>query len=303
MRAAPAARVATACLLHQQAHVSRTRRRRWRPFAAVKLLILRGGGARRRGPRQAPQPLSTRERGVLAIEADGHWVLINMSPAVAHQLEADERLERHDGLPDAPVRALVLTDAQVDHVGGLLSLREGAPIDLYATPVVFEELTTSLPVLPVLQHYCGVHWHVVPVAGDRRVAPFQVEGLPSLAFTALAIEAPAPRHSPQHEQPAVGSTIALAVQDVNTGQRLFCAPGLASIGATEFDWMKTADCLLVDGQAVADTAADDAGPAAWVELLAGLPARHKVLLAREEAAPALAGRGIALAYDGMEIEL
>ena len=149
----------------------------------MKIVILRGGRERRRSPREAgamaPAAVSSRERGVLAIEADGHWVLINMSPAVAHQLEVDERLGRHDGLPDAPVRALVLTDAQVDHVGGLLSLRDGAPINLYATPVVFEELTTSLPVLPVLQHYCGVHWHVVPVAGDRHVAQFQVEGLPS----------------------------------------------------------------------------------------------------------------------------
>lgn len=251
----------------------------------------------------APAAVSTRERGVLAIEADGHWVLINMSPAVAHQLEVDERLGRHDGLPDAPVRALVLTDAQVDHVGGLLSLRDGAPINLYATPVVFEELTTSLPVLPVLQHYCGVHWHVVPVAGDRHVAQFQVEGLPSLAFTALAIEAPAPRHSQHHEHPVVGSTIALAVQDLTTGQRVFCAPGLSRIGATEFDWMKSADCLLVDGLDDDTPVPGAVPPSDWVDLLAGLPARHKVLLAREGQGDAFSQRGIALAYDGMEIQL
>ena len=66
------------------------------------------------------------------------------------------------------------TDAQIDHITGLLSLRDGPPIHLYATPAVFEELTHNLPVLPMLEHYCGVHWHMVPVAGDRRIAERQL---------------------------------------------------------------------------------------------------------------------------------
>lgn len=251
---------------------------------------------------------------------NGRWVLVNMSPAVAHQLDSDPRLDGHPGLAEPEVRAVVLTDAQVDHVGGLLSLRDGAPIDLYATPAVFEQLTTALPVLPVLQHYCGVHWHVVPVAGDRRVASFRVDGLPTLEFTALATQCPAPPHLAHGgEGPSVGDSIALAVRDLATGQRVFCAPGLAQIGATEFEWMREADCLLLDnplpelgldtGPAF-DGSAEAPGTHAetqrWLDLLRGMPARHKVLFGQ---APAGAGsrdwaaQGIALAYDGMEIEL
>jgi pyrroloquinoline quinone biosynthesis protein B len=232
----------------------------------------------------------------------GRWVLLNMSPAVAHQLDSDCGLDAHPGLADAEARAVVLTDAQVDHVGGLLSLREGPPIDLYATPAVFEQLTTALPVLPVLQHYCGVHWHVVPVAGDRRVASFRVEGLPTLEFTAVATEAALPPHLAQGEAPQVGDSIALAVRDLATGQRVFCAPGLGQIGVTEFEWMREADCLLLD-----PPAADDAHhSAAWLALLRELPARHKLLFG---AAPSDAHRatwadqGLQLAYDGLEIEL
>ncbi|MEY4414561.1 MAG: hypothetical protein RIQ53_1854, partial [Pseudomonadota bacterium] len=98
----------------------------------MRVVILRGGAPRRsrQGPRheqdgraggpgrQPPVP-STRERGALAIGNDqGQWVLVNVSPAVAHQLDSDPRLERLSGLPDARMRAVVLTDAQVDHVGG-----------------------------------------------------------------------------------------------------------------------------------------------------------------------------------------
>jgi len=268
----------------------------------VKILILRGG-ARRRSRRAGPDS-STHQRGVMALgNGSGQWVLINMSPAVAHQLDSDDRLDQHPGLADAEVRAMVLTDAQVDHVGGLLSLRGGAPIDLYATPAIFEQLTTALPVLPVLQHYCGVHWHVVPVAGDRRVASFRVDGLPTLEFTAVATQSPLPPHLAQGEGgPQVGDSIALAVRDLATGQRAFCAPGLAQIGAMEFEWMREADCLLLDHLQAAEPATDSP----WLAQLRKLPARHKVLFGEtpSEATHAdWASQGIALAYDGMEIEL
>jgi pyrroloquinoline quinone biosynthesis protein B len=274
----------------------------------MKIVILRGGQALRRRRDGAAPGTSTRERGVLALgNGTGRWVLVNMSPGVAHQLDSDLRLDSHPGLPEPEVRAVVLTDAQVDHVGGLLSLRDGAPIDLYATPAVFEQLTTAMPVLPVLQHYCGVHWHVVPVAGDRRVAAFRVEGMPTLEFTAVATQAPLPPHLAHHavgEQPQVGDSIALAVQDLATGQRVFCAPGLSQIGATEFEWMREADCLLLDN--LLPDSGTATGDQPWLDLLRGMPARHKVLFADEpdtEGDAALAEEGIALAYDGMEIEL
>jgi len=285
----------------------------------MKIVILRGGQALRRRREGGSAAATTRERGVMALgNGSGRWVLVNMSPGVAHQLDSDLRLDSHLGLPEPDVRAVVLTDAQVDHVGGLLSLRDGAPIDLYATPAVFEQLTTALPVLPVLQHYCGVHWRVVPVAGDRRVASFRVEGMPSLEFTAVATHSPLPphlAHLASGEQPQVGDSIALAVRDLATGQRVFCAPGLTQIGATEFEWMREADCLLLDQLLPGPEDADaGSGEPPWLGLLRGMPARHKVLFGGDPgggepgSAPAQAGagwaaQGIALAYDGMEIEL
>ena len=273
----------------------------------MRIVILRGGPGGEAAP-AAPHDASS--RGITALGTDdGHWVLINVSAAVAQQLgrgPSASAQAAHAELFTTGVRAVVLTDAQLEHVGGLLGLRHGGAISLYATPAVFEDLTTTLPVLPVLQHYCGVHWHVVPVAGDTRAASFRVEGMPTVEFTALATQMPAPPHSAHHQLPLVGDSIALAVRDLVTGQRVFCAPGLTRIGALEFDWMREADCLLVDGQM---PASPEPGPAHaapnWLELLSGLPARHKVLFAGDDTPgrQSLAARGIELAYDGLEIEL
>ncbi|MBL0147238.1 MAG: pyrroloquinoline quinone biosynthesis protein B [Ideonella sp.] len=273
----------------------------------MKIIVLRGGAR----PRRRPAPWSassrpgTRDRGAMALgSGDGHWVLLNVSAAAAHQLDTDTLLDVHTGLHDATSRAVVLTDAQVDHVGGLLSLRDGPPIDLYATPAVFEALTTALPVLPVLQHYCGVHWHVVPVAGDTREASFRIDSLPKLEFTAIATNAPSLPHAAPGEHPRVGDSIVLAVRDLATGQRVFCAPGSAPSSGLAFDWMREADCLLMDGP---DGSADD--DAVWMDRLGELPARHKVLFTTDlgTAGPAqrqaMADRGIRMAYDGMEIVL
>jgi len=252
----------------------------------MKIVVLRGAGG---------------EHGTAALgNAEGRWVLINVSAAVAQRLGGGPSATPHPGLGDAEVRALVLTDATIEHVGGLLGLRDGAPIDLYATPAVFEELTSALPVLPVLQHYCGVQWRVVPVAGDSRVARFAVDGLPELEFTAIATRNPPPPHAAERRPAVVGDSIALAVHDRSSGQRVFCAPGLARIGATEFAWMQQADCVLVDAFA---EAAEELAPSGF-ELLPQVAARRKVVFGSPSSEwNKLAEMGIEAAYDGMEIEL
>ncbi|WP_442776414.1 MBL fold metallo-hydrolase [Sphaerotilus montanus] len=281
----------------------------------MKLVVLKGGDeAVPLAQCSRASPTSTRAPGAVALSGDGlHWVLINVSPLVATQLSTDARLLRHPGLPDAAVRAVVLTDAQVDHVTGLLGLRDGAPIHLYATPAVFEELTHALPVLPLLEHYCGVQWHVIPVAGESREAVFHIEGQPTLEFTAVATDGPLPRHAAQPASGEVGDTIALAVRDLVTGQRFFCARSLAAAGFEAVEWMQQADCLLLGDDRV-DTWPDDGG--AWttgLDMLAQLDrvgARRKVLMAMPdwEAGPGrlrgeLARHGVELAADRMEINL
>ncbi|MFM2120160.1 MAG: hypothetical protein RL722_1628 [Pseudomonadota bacterium] len=294
----------------------------------MKLLVLKGG---EEAVPLSGAPHSRRNTGVVAVSLPGQpWALLNITPAVAEQLRSDARLLRHVGLADAVQRVVLLTDAQIDHITGLLSLRDGPPIHLYATPAVFEELTHNLPVLPMLEHYCGVHWHVIPVAGECREASFQVDGLPGLEFTAIATDEALPPHAARAGQPVVGDSIALAVQDLAAGQRFFFAGSLEAAGTQALDWMDGADCVLVGqcgemvGNAVgrltpvepvtAELPALSVAPApasARMQRLIGMAARRKLLMCRADevgvpspqARAALARQGIELAQDRMEIVL
>jgi pyrroloquinoline quinone biosynthesis protein B len=185
--------------------------------------------------------------------------------------------------------AVVLTGAHKNQVGGLLDLRGGEPINLYATPSVFEHLTQTLPLLPVLEQYCGVHWHLIAVAGDRRHAAFAIPTWPTLQFTAMNVGA----------DPS-GEHIALAVHDTVTDGRLFVVPA-SNLGHTEIDWLRQADCVLLSGPLP-----DRACAPRWLDLIAELPSRRKILLhatADDASDEALAARGIERACGGMEVEV
>ena len=283
------------------------------------------GGQRRGTMRAAPRTQSS-----IAISADGErWVLLNASPDIGHQIRQQPALHPRSHPRHTPVAAVVLMDAQIDHAAGLLSLREGPPLEVYCTPGVFEDLTTGLPVLSVLEHYCGVHWHVLPVAGDSPVAAFRVPALPGLHLRAIAIAGKPPPYSPRRNAQAVGDNIALVVDDHARGERLFYAPGLAAIGERERAAMAGATCVLVDGTFWTDdemvaaglapkTASDlghlpQSGDAGMVAALAPLPARRKVLIHINNSNPILdedsaqrrelQRHGIEVAHDGMEIQL
>jgi len=285
------------------------------------------------GQRQGGVSAHARTQSSIAVSADGNaWVLLNASPDIGTQIRNHPQLHPREGLRDTPIKAVVLMDAQIDHVTGLLGLREGPRIDVFATPCVFEDLTTGFPLLNVLEHYCGTRWHMLPVAGSRTSAEFTVEGFPSLRFTALAIPGKAPPYSPHRRDQTVGDNIALLIEDLNDGQRLFYSPGLARVGEQELRWMSDADCVLVDGTFwVEDEMLDaglsrktatemghlpqigDAARAGMVDVMRSIPARRKVLIHINNSNPildessdqrrVLDGHGIEVAYDGMEITL
>jgi len=274
-----------------------------------------------------------RTQSSIAVSADGEsWVLLNASPDIGQQLRSHPQLHPRHGLRDTPIKAVVLMDAQVDHVTGLLGLREGPCIDLWATRCVFEDLTSGLPLLEVLRHYCGTRWHMIGVDGSCTRSDFEIEAAPGLRFTALAIPGKAPPYSPHRREQVIGDNIALRIEDTADGSSVFYAPGLAHVGKQERAWMDAADCVLVDGTfwqedemqaaGLGTKSATDmghlpqqgaAGRAGMVDALRDAAAARKVLIhinnsnpiLDEDSTPrrALAAMGIEVAHDGMEISL
>jgi len=279
--------------------------------------------------RNGTRLIRPRTQSSIAVSPDGkRWVLLNASPDIGQQLRMQPILHPKQGLRDTPIKAVILMDAQIDHATGLLSLREGPPIELYVTPCVFEDLTTGLPILTVLEHYCGVHWHLLPVAGEQKVAEFAVDGFESLRFRAIAIPGKAPPYSPHRHDPKVGDNIT----DLRNGKRLFYAPGLGEVGPQELEWMSDCDLLMVDGTfwtedemvraGLGSKYASDMGHlpqsatrerGGMMDALDQTRAHRKLLIHINNSNPILddygperaelAHRGIEVAHDGMEITL
>jgi len=161
----------------------------------------------------------------IAVSDDGHrWALVNATA------DLGSALREHATLREAAL-SVVLLDADVAHVAGLLGLRDGPPLEVWATPNVFEDLTTSLPLLTVLQHYCGVRWHLIPVVGNQRSAQFSIAALPGLRFTASALDGAAPPYS-VHRRDEVGNRIGLQVEDLRDGRCIAVGAGTSQAPAS-----------------------------------------------------------------------
>jgi pyrroloquinoline quinone biosynthesis protein B len=77
-----------------------------------------------------------RTQDSIAFSADGlAWNLVNVSPDIRAQIEAfpglHPRASRH-----TPIRSILLTNGDLDHVLGLFSLRESTPLEVWATDAV-----------------------------------------------------------------------------------------------------------------------------------------------------------------------
>ncbi len=91
-----------------------------------------------------------RTQASLAVSADGeHWFLLNASPDLRQQIEANPPLHPRRGLRSSPIDGVVLNGSDVDAIAGLLSLRERQPLTVYATAKVQGVLEAN-PIFNVL---------------------------------------------------------------------------------------------------------------------------------------------------------
>src|SRR5271169_3425623 len=85
-----------------------------------------------------------RTQAQLALSADGStWFLAGASPDLAFQIESAPELHPRplrDTPRDSPIAGLVLASADLDHVVGLLLLRELQPLRVYAAPSILRIL-------------------------------------------------------------------------------------------------------------------------------------------------------------------
>ena len=86
-------------------------------------------------------PGKARTQSQIAVSGDGgSWYLLGASPDLRAQIEAAPELHPHDGLRQSPIAGVVLASADLDHVLGLLLLRELQPLRVFATDSILKIL-------------------------------------------------------------------------------------------------------------------------------------------------------------------
>jgi pyrroloquinoline quinone biosynthesis protein B len=270
-----------------------------------------------------------RTQSSIVVSANGEdWLLVNASPDLLAQIAAHPELQPARRARDSGIAAVVTMDAQIDHVTGLLMLRErDTPLPLYVTDAVLQDLSTGLPVVSILAHYCGVERHAIPLDGSS----FTIPALPGIRIEALPLSSKAPPYSPHREAPQRGDNIGLTFIDEHSGKRAFYAPGLGALEPHVLEAMNGADLLLVDGTLWTPdemielglskkTAADmghlaQTGAGGMIEVLDSIERAgvRKVLIHINNTNPILiedgpeqrrlAEHGIEVAFDGMAFEL
>ncbi len=270
---------------------------------------------------------SARTQSSIAISANGEdWVLFNTSPDIRAQLESFPPLQPARQVRDTGICAIVIVDAQIDHSTGLLMLREHTERwDVYCTKEVHTDLTTGFPIFNILEHFRGVEWHEVKTDQSSYTIP-KAEGL---VFTAVPLKSEAPPYSPHRHNTQPGDNVGYRIEDTRTGQNLFYAPGLGTMEDHVLEYMRNADCVLVDGtvwtndemskEGISNKLASEMGhldqssKGGIKDILCSLERPRKILIHINNTNPILDeesaeraqlnAAGIEVSFDGMDIEL
>ena len=279
------------------------------------------------GLRQGKLRAAPRTQSSIAISDDGvHWILCNASPDIRSQIEAFPALQPARQKRDTGIAGVILLDSQIDHVTGLLTLREGCPHDVWCTEMVHQDLTSGFPIFNMLAHWNGgLNHQLIQLDGQ----PFTVPACPALSITAISLRSNAPPYSPRRDDPHPGNNIGLLIADTRTGKKVFYAPGLGKLDADVLNMMRAADCLLVDGTVWQDDEMQvcgvgtklgsemghlaQSGPGGMLEVLADFPDARRILIHINNTNPILDedsaeraqvhAAGVEVAYDGMSIQL
>jgi pyrroloquinoline quinone biosynthesis protein B len=219
-----------------------------------------------RAVREGRPGFLARTQSSIAVSADGEsWAIFNASPDMRQQIAAAPSLQpRPDGpLRHSPIEAVVLTNADVDHIAGLINLREREPFSLYATPRVLETLAAN-NIFNVLDA------EIVP----RRALPFNrplalegpdgplgvtIEAFPVAGKVALFLEEKG--QADANFGTVEGDTIGLRIAADGAGQERACyyIPGCAAIDGALLDRIYGAGCLMFDGTVFTDDEMREAG--------------------------------------------
>jgi len=276
--------------------------------------------------------VSTRLQSSIAASAGAGWVVFNASPDIRAQIAATPALQpaASSELRSTPISAVVLTNADVDHIAGLLSLRERQRFHLYASARVLSVLEQN-SIFRVLD---PAYVRRIELPIDREVEIEGPGGSTGLRITlypvpgkvALFLET---GDKSQDFNAADGDTVGVRIVAANGGGVMHYVPGCAAVSEVVKNRVAGAQVLFFDGTVFTDDEMAQAGVgdktgqrmghlaisgeggsiAALSEVDLGrriyihVNNTNPILDARSEARRFVEAAGWEVAFDGMEVRL
>lgn len=260
---------------------------------------------------------SWRTQSSLALVGADSAILVNASPDIGQQLRATPALwpksARH-----SPICKVILTSGEIDHVAGLLSLRERHSFEILALDPVRTAVADNPMLQPLQANWADIRVDEPIAAGDEtELMLFPVPGKAPLYL--------------ETSEPVTGSeageTAGLVVS--RRGIRLVYIPGCATLSEEVRRHAEQAGIILFDGTLFQDDEMLTAGlgektgrrmghmpmtgPSGSLDWLAALPASRKIYTHINNTNPVLIegsrerrlveSAGVEIARDGMEIAL
>jgi len=273
-----------------------------------------------------------RRQESVAVSGDGDsWVVLNASPEIRAQVESFPglwpRAARH-----SPIAAIVLTNGDLDHVLGLLSLRESHPLTVFATEAVRRGFTEGNVLYRTLERFEGqVTWRRLGLGQETALAP----GLTVLPF---AVPGKRPIHLELQDlggasganDGTLEDSVGLVIRAAGGSRSKLVYVSAAAAWTPEIEARAVgADAVFFDGTfwssdeliaaGLGTKRAEQmahlpvGGPGGGLERLARLDARRKILIHINNTNPilrddsperaAVLAAGVEVAHDDMELEL
>lgn len=204
-----------------------------------------------------------RTQSSLAISADGrNWVLLNASPDLRQQIADNPELHPDTSGPlrNSPIKAAVLTNADVDHIVGLINLRERQPFSIYGSDRVMATINANS-----IFEVCARD--IVPritlpldqktkLSGDGIDLGLTIEAFAVPGKVALFLEKGGQDNNYGSRE---GDTIGLEVIETSTGKSFYYVPGCAEVDAPLAAKIKGAELIFFDGTLFTDNEMIDQG--------------------------------------------
>jgi pyrroloquinoline quinone biosynthesis protein B len=197
---------------------------------------------------QASPSLKPRTQAQIAISSDASsWFLAGASPDLRLQIENTKSLHPR-ALRDSPIAGVILASADLDHVLGLLLLRELHPLRVYAAPSILRILREENSMFGMLNRVePQAVW--TPMHSGPSFPLLSADGKDSgLRCEALYISGRYPKYV-KAGAATLGAQEAGAALffESSSGKRLAYLPAIGNLTATLLKKIEGVDLLLFDG--------------------------------------------------------